>query len=294
MKDGIVIAQAMDGQVRIHAARTTELVEEARLRHGCMPTSAAALGRTLTATAIMASDLKNPQEKVVAIINGHGPAGTILAQAKGNGDTRGFIGDPGLCFSREDGHLDVARAVGNNGTLTVVKDLGLKEPFSGVVQLQSGEIGIDFAYYYAISEQTPSIVGVGVLVETDGTVVAAGGFIAQLMPGASEEAIQACEKVSATMRPVSSMIHDGMELEEIIRLYFPDAVILEHKDVRWNCDCSRERFAAGIATLADDELRQMIADGKGAEVKCEYCGNVYLFDTADLEHILETKRVEHR
>ena len=146
-KDEIVIAAAMNGQIRIHAARTTQMVEAARIAHNCMPTSAAALGRTLTVTAIMASDLKNSDEKIVAMINGHGPSGTILAQANGNGDVRGFIGDPGLYFAREDGHLDVARAVGTDGNLTVTRDMGLRKTFSGVAALQTGEIGDDLAYY---------------------------------------------------------------------------------------------------------------------------------------------------
>ncbi|MBE6109513.1 MAG: Hsp33 family molecular chaperone HslO, partial [Erysipelotrichaceae bacterium] len=188
MKDEIVIAQAMNGQVRIHAARTTALVEEARKAHHCMATSAAALGRVLSATAIMASDLKNPQEKITSVMNGHGPAGTVLAQADGAGNVRGFIGDPSLYLVREDGHLAVGQAIGTNGTLTVTKDLGLKEPFSGVAQIRSGEVGDDFAYYFAISEQTPSIVGVGVLVNPDGTIQASGGLFIQLMPGAKEEA----------------------------------------------------------------------------------------------------------
>ncbi|MBR2068019.1 MAG: Hsp33 family molecular chaperone HslO, partial [Solobacterium sp.] len=196
MKDEIVIAQALNGQVRIHIACTTELVETARIKHDCMPTSIAALGRTLTATAIMASDLKNTYESVTSIINGHGPAGTILAQGRGDGKVRGFIGDPTLHYVREDGHLDVARAVGTNGTLTVIRNMGLKEPFTGVADLQTGEIGDDYTYYFAISEQIPSVVGVGVLVDTDYTIKAAGGLIYQLMPGASEEAIVYCEQLA--------------------------------------------------------------------------------------------------
>lgn len=294
MKDEIVIAQALNGEVRIHAARTTDLVQKAADAHHCMATSAAALGRVLTATAIMASDLKNPDEKIVSVMNGHGPAGTVLAQADGAGNVRGFIGDPSLYLVRDDGHLAVGQAIGRNGTLTVTKDLGLKEPFTGVSAIQTGEVGDDFAYYFAISEQTPSIVGVGVLVAPAGTIRAAGGLIIQLMPGASEESVERCEEVSKILRPVSSLIDEGLDLEEIIRTYFPDAEILLHKDVRWYCGCSRERFADALKTLKESDLEEMIADGKGAEINCQYCNTRYHFTPEELTGILEKKRAENR
>jgi molecular chaperone Hsp33 len=294
MRDEIVIADALDGQVRIHAACTTRLVEEARIHHHCMPTSAAALGRTMTATAIMASDLKNEKEKITSVLNGHGPAGTVLAQADGAGNVRGFIGDPNLYLVREDGHLAVGQAVGTNGNLTVTRDMGLKDTFSGVSAIQSGEIGDDFAYYFAISEQTPSVVGVGVLVNPDGTIKAAGGLIYQLLPNASEEAIEYCEKVAATQKPVSELIDSDLSLEEIIHTYFEDANILDHRDVRWHCDCSKERFYAGLMTLADSDLEEMINDGKGAECVCQYCNEAYNFTTEELKEILEHKHVENR
>ena len=294
MKDEIVIAQAMNGQVRIHAARTTALVEEARKAHHCMATSAAALGRVLSATAIMASDLKNPQEKITSVMNGHGPAGTVLAQADGAGNVRGFIGDPSLYLVREDGHLAVGQAIGTNGTLTVTKDLGLKEPFSGVAQIRSGEVGDDFAYYFAISEQTPSIVGVGVLVNPDGTIQASGGLFIQLMPGAKEEAIEKCEQVSAILKPVSTLINEGHSCEEIIRMYFEDAEMLGTRDVRWHCGCSRERFAVALKLLHYKDLTDMIEDDKGAEIHCHYCNTYYNFTSREIREILESKRAENR
>ena len=294
MKDEIVIADALDGQVRIHVACTKALVEEARIHHHCMPTSAAALGRTMTVTAIMASDLKSKREKITAVLNGHGPAGTVLAQADGDGNVRGFIGDPNLYLVREDGHLAVGQAVGTNGNLTVTRDMGLKDTFSGVSQIQSGEIGDDFAYYFAISEQTPSVVGVGVLVDPNGSIRAAGGLIYQLLPNASEEAIAYCEKVASEQKPVSELMDSGYSLEEIIHTYFKDANILEHRDVRWNCDCSKERFSAGLMTLADTDLQEMIEDGKGAECVCQYCNEKYQFTTEELKEIVEHKHVENR
>lgn len=294
MKDEIVIADALDGEVRIHAACTTQLVEEARKRHYCMPTSAAALGRTMTVTAIMASDLKSENEKITSIFNGHGPAGTVLAQADGSGNVKGFIGDPNLYLVREDGHLAVGQAIGTDGTLTVSRDMGLKEPFTGVSKIQTGEVGDDFAYYFAISEQTPSVVGVGVLVSNDGSVQAAGGLIYQLLPGASEEAIEACEKVARLQKPVSELMDSGMGLEEIICTYFPDANILEHRDVQWHCGCHKDRFYRSLMTLAESDIQEMIDDDQGAECVCQYCNTPYFFSTEELKKLLEDKHVEDK
>lgn len=294
MKDEIVIAEALDGQIRIHAACTTALVEQARMHHHCMPTSAAALGRTLTVTAIMASDLKGENEKVTAMFNGHGPAGTVLAQADAKGYVKGFIGDPNLYLVREDGHLAVGQAIGTDGNLTVSRDMGLKEPFTGVSKIQSGEVGDDFAYYFAISEQTPSVVGVGVLVSPDGTIKASGGLIYQLLPNATEEAISFCENVAATQKPVSELIDSGLSLDEIIHTYFSDANILDRRNIQWHCECSKERFAASLMTLKDSEIEEMINDEKGAECVCQYCNTAYQFTSEDLKEILKQKHVENR
>lgn len=294
MKDEIVIAEALDGQIRIHAACTTALVEQARIHHHCMPTSAAALGRTLTVTAIMASDLKGENEKVTAMFNGHGPAGTVLARADAKGNVKGFIGDPNLYLVREDGHLAVGQAIGTDGNLTVSRDMGLKEPFTGVSKIQSGEVGDDFAYYFAISEQTPSVVGVGVLVSPDGTIKASGGLIYQLLPNATEEAISFCENVAATQKPVSELIDSGLSLDEIIHTYFSDANILDRRNIQWHCECSKERFAASLMTLKDSEIEEMINDGKGAECVCQYCNTAYQFTSEDLKEILKQKHVENR
>jgi molecular chaperone Hsp33 len=295
MKDQIVIADALQGEVRIHAACTTALVEEARIHHHCMPTSIAALGRTMTVTAIMASDLKNEKERVQAVLNGKGPIGTVLAQADGAGNVRGFAANPNIYFVREDGHLAVGQGIGTNGTLTVTRDMGMKEPFTGTSALQSGEVGDDFAYYFAISEQVPSVVGVGVLVNQEGKVQAAGGLIYQLLPKASEETIEFCEKVAKTQKPVSELINEGKDLEEIIKMYFPDANILARRDVRFHCGCSKEHFKDSLATLHDSDLQEMIEDGKDAEIVCQYCNTKYDFSTEELKQILEKKHcVEDR
>lgn len=289
MKDEIVIAEALNGQVRIHAARTTEMVNTACTNHKCMPTSAAALGRVITATAIMGSDLKSDHEKITSVFNGGGPAGTVMAQSDGAGNVRGFIANPNVYSVRTDGHLAVGDAIGTNGNLTVTRDLGLKEPFTGTVQIQTGEVGYDYAYYFAVSEQKPSVVSVGVLVDPEGKIRGSGGLIYQLIPFASEEAIVECERVAGIMKPVSTLIDEGKDLEEIILEYFPDAVILEHKDIRWNCGCSREGFKAALGTLKDTDLQEMIDDGKGAEIKCQFCNTTYFFSSEELKEVLENR-----
>lgn len=296
MNDKIVIAEALGGAVRIRIANTTKLVEAARNQHDCFPTSCAALGRVLTVNAIMASELKDPEARCVTTINGRGPAGTIVAQANGNGDVRGFIGDPHLYYLNEKTQkLDVGRIVGTNGTLTVTKDLGLKEPFTGVVELQSGEIGEDFSYYFMLSEQIPSLVSVGVLVNTDTHVKAAGGLIIQLLPGASEEVIQTVEDLSKTMKPMSTYIDEGYSCEEIINTLFSDVHILDEKEIRWYCGCDKEQFARALTLIDPNEVHAMLEEDHGAEVTCQYCGKQYHFNEEELKEILEKqKHVENR
>lgn len=286
MKDEIVIAQAFEGEVRIHAARTTKLVEEARQKHHLLATSAAALGRTLTVTAIMASDLKDKEASITSIFNGHGPAGTVLAKANGNLQVKGYISDPNIYLVREDGHLDVGKAIGTNGELTVSKDLGLKEPFYGMVKIQTGEVGDDFAYYFATSEQTPSIVSVGVLVEPEGSIQAAGGLIIQLLPNAKESTISSLEALTKTLPPMTKLISEGKEVTDIIHSYFSDAKILAHRDVAYHCGCSKAHYRDALKVLPKKDIREMIDEGKEAEIVCAYCNTKYTFDIDELKEIL--------
>lgn len=295
MSNPFVIAEAMNGTVRIRAVKTTELVEEARILHDCYPTSCAALGRVLSIDAILASELKDPDAKAVVTINGHGEAGTIIAQASANGDVRGFIGNPHLYYVNEEtGKLDVGRIVGTQGTLHVTKDLGLKEPFTGVVELQTGEIGDDFSYYFAISEQTPSIVSVGVLVGKDG-VEAAGGMLIQLLPNATEETIEKLEEMAKTMKPISTYIQEGLLPKDIVKLLFEDATILEEREVRWHCGCSKENFATALSLIKEEDLVAMIEEDKQADITCQYCNQSYHFTEEELKEILQRKQyVEDR
>ncbi len=289
MKDEIVIASAFEGQVRIHGARTTAMVEHARVSHNAQPTSIAALGRTMTATALIASDLKNAEEHVAVKITGDGPIGAVSVEADGAGNVRGYVNNPDVYLSRADGHLDVGAGVGHNGTLTVSRDMGLKEPFTGVVNIQTGEIGDDFAYYFAVSEQVPSVVSLGVLVDTDLSIKAAGGLIIQLMPGATEETIEAIEALLKTMRSMTEYMSQDIDVETLIRQLFADADILDHKPVQWHCDCSKEKFENALLTLHEKDLKEMIAEDHGAELVCQFCNEKYQFTTEELQAVLDRK-----
>ena len=292
----IVIAEALNKTVKIRAVKTTDLIETARLKHDLFPTSAAALGRVMSVASIMASEWKDENAKTIIEMNGGGPCGSIIVHAKGNGEIKGLIGDPHIyLFNEETGKLDVGKAVGRNGYLKVMKDLGLKEPFSGIVDIQSGEIGDDFSYYFAISEQTPSIVSVGVLVNPDYSIQAAGGLIIQLLPDAPEETIKYLEDLLKTMKPMSTYINEGKTPEEIIRLLFEDANILDHKEVYWHCDCSKEHFKDALALIDRKDILSLIEEDHEAEITCQYCNETYHFDEDDLKEVLEKKdAVENR
>lgn len=290
MKDTLVRAITPNQHVRILACTTTELCETARKQHDLWPTSAAALGRVMSVAAILGGMLKSEKEKVTVQINGGGAIGTIMADANAQGEIRGFVGDPHqyLVYNDSD-KLAVGLVVGNQGYLKVIKDMGLKDQFAGQVALQSGEIGDDFAYYFTVSEQTPSAVSVGVLVDTDYSIKSAGAIIIQLMPDALEEDIVACEKAVAQLRPVSELVAEGMSAEDLIHACFEDAEILSEQKLSWHCDCSKDRFKAALTTLERKDLEEMLKEDHGCEVKCQYCNTAYQFDEHDLNVILEFK-----
>lgn len=291
MKDSLVKAIALNGKVRIYAVKSTELCEKARLQHDLWPTSQAALGRIMSIGTIMAAMLKNEDEKILININGGGAIGTCMVECCGNGNVKGFVGDNEIYLKYNDSNkLAVGLAVGTNGFLKVTKVMGMKNNFTGQVALQSGEIGDDFAYYFTVSEQTPSAVSVGVLVNTDYSCKAAGGLLIQILPDATEEDILAVEEVVGKLKPVSTLIDEGLSPEEIIKMYFEDAEILEEKPVQWHCDCSKDRFKGALTTIASSDLEEMIQEDHGCEVKCEYCNQLYKFDEEELNFILEFKR----
>ena len=289
MGDYLVKALGYNGEVRAYAARTTETVAEAQRRHGTWATASAALGRSMTATVMMGSMLKG-DAKLTVKIDGDGPLGHILVDADSDGGVRGYVANPKVDFPvNEQGKLDVRRAVGTNGTLTVVKDIGLREKFSGQVPLISGEIGEDFTYYLVTSEQVPSAVGVGVLVNPDHTIKASGGFILQMMPGVQERTISEIEERLKNIRPISTLIQEGLSPEEILGelLGEENVEILDQLPVRFQCTCSKERFSNALVSLGVEELEQMIEEDGKAEAQCHFCNEKYQFSREELEDLLQ-------
>ncbi|MED4555835.1 redox-regulated molecular chaperone HslO [Bacillus subtilis] len=282
--DYLVKALAYDGKVRAYAARTTDMVNEGQRRHGTWPTASAALGRTMTASLMLGAMLKG-DDKLTVKIEGGGPIGAIVADANAKGEVRAYVSNPQVHFDlNEQGKLDVRRAVGTNGTLSVVKDLGLREFFTGQVEIVSGELGDDFTYYLVSSEQVPSSVGVGVLVNPDNTILAAGGFIIQLMPGTDDETITKIEQRLSQVEPISKLIQKGLTPEEILEEVLGEKPeILETMPVRFNCPCSKERFETAILGLGKKEIQDMIEEDGQAEAVCHFCNEKYLFTKEELE-----------
>lgn len=288
MKDYLVKALAYDS-IRAYAVCTTETVSEAQRRHQTWRTASAALGRSLTAAVMMGAMLKG-DDKITVKIKGDGPLGLILVDSNAKGDVRGYVTNPQVDFeSNEHGKLDVARAVGTSGTLTVVKDLGLRDFFSGSVPLVSGELGEDFTYYFAVSEQIPSSVGVGVLVNPDDTILAAGGFILQLMPGTEEKVILKLEERLQSIPPISQLIELGLTPEEILAELFgkENIKILETMPVRFQCLCTKQRFADAIVGLGAAEIQDMIEEDGKADAHCHFCNETYHFSKMELEELMK-------
>lgn len=286
MKDYLVRGLVNSKNCRVFACHTTNLVEEARLKHGLWPTASAALGRLMSVTLMMGAMNKN-HEKMTVTINGGGPIGTLLSSTHSDGKIKAFVGNPEVHYTYNDtGKLAVGIAVGNQGTLQVIKDMGLKEPFVGTVPLQSGEIGDDFSYYFMVSEQIPSVVSVGVLVDTTNEVLSSGGFIIQLLPEATDEDIDYIENKMKDFPAVSALIHEGKTPEEILKMLFDDVEILDYQDLYFECDCSREKMKNALMTVGKDEIQAMIDEDHGCEIKCQFCNTAYQFDEDELKNIL--------
>ena len=292
--DKLAIGLARNGNVRIYSVVTTDLTNEARERHDLWPTSTATLGRTMAAGLMMGAMLKGKEEKLTIQINGDGPIQSVMVAANSQGDVRGYVGDPHVMLSYNDTHkLAVGVAVGS-GFLRVTKDMNLRSDFVGTVDLVSGEIAEDFAYYFSVSEQTPSAVSLGVLVDTDNTVISSGGLIIQLMPGHTEEDILATEKALESLKPVSDLIKDGETAESMILGLYDDAKVLDTRDVRFKCDCSRDRMMNGLATLKKEDILEMIEDNEEVETVCNFCNEKYIFTVDDLKEIINDKTTEDR
>lgn len=288
MQDYLIRATAYDGKVRAFAVQTTGIVEELRRRHHTTPTATAALGRTVTAALMMGTMLKG-EEKLTVQIKGGGPIGQIVADANAKGEVRGYVDNPEVDLPlNSKGKLDVAGAVGTEGFLYVTKDLGLKEPYRGSIPIVSGELAEDFTYYFVKSEQTPSAVALGVLVDVDYTVKTAGGFIIQLLPGLNDEDIAQIEKELNALPPITSLLDQGHSLEAILETLLPGSKVLERRDdVRFKCKCSRERVEQTLISMGRSELEQLLEEDRQAEVVCHFCNEKYHFNEDDLKALIQ-------
>jgi molecular chaperone Hsp33 len=284
MKDEIVRGTAWNGGLRVFAARTTELVSELQRRHGTFPTATAALGRAATAAAMMGVMLKG-NEKMTVQVKGDGPLGQIVIDANAAGEIRGYVDHPQVHLaSNNQGKLDVAGAVGRNGYLHVIKDLGLKEPYTGSVPIISGELGEDFTLYFAESEQIPSAVGLGVLVDKDGLVLHSGGYIVQVLPGLPEAQLERLENAISGMPHVTALLDQGETPESLLHFLVGEDLTVHHAiEPVFKCKCSRERFEKVLITLGKKELRSLIEEDGKAELHCHFCNEKYVFDAGELE-----------
>ncbi|MCC3145000.1 Hsp33 family molecular chaperone HslO [Halanaerobium sp. Z-7514] len=288
MEDYLIRAITTNKELRALALRSTKLVAEAQKRHQTTPVATAALGRVLNGALLTASLVKSGEE-IVLKIDGTGPAKKIIAEANQKGEVRGYIANPQLEFNTTDqGKLDVARAVGA-GELSLTKIMDMKEPYTGSVPLVSGEIGEDLSYYFTASEQIPSAVGLGVMIDKDLSVKAAGGFLIQLLPDASEETIELLEKNLAELKSVSSLIEQGFSPEEILDTLLGDLDyrIMARKELEFKCKCSRERSYELITGLGREDIEETIEKEGQIELKCHFCGEAYIFAKDEIEKLLK-------
>lgn len=288
--DELIRMIATNGHVKAMAITGRELVERARQIHHLSPLATAALGRTLLAASMMGAQLKEERGSVTLTVKGGGPLGTILAASDWQGNVRGYLTDASVELPlKAPGKLDVGAGVGREGTLTVIKDIGLKEPYIGAVPLVSGEIAEDFTSYFAVSEQIPSACALGVLVDRDCSVAQAGGYLIQLLPGATEEEIDKIEAGVARLGAITPALERGLSGEELLRetLCAFQLERLERKEVAYRCDCSRDRVARALVSLGPQELQEMIETQGQAELTCQFCDKVYRFTKGELEGILE-------
>lgn len=292
MSDYIVRATAANNQIRAFAATTRELTEYARKVHNLSPVATAALGRLMTAGAMMGSMMKGENDLLTLQIHGGGPIGGITVTADSKANVKGYVNHPDVLLPpNEKGKLDVAGAIGV-GILNVIKDLGMKEPYVGQTALQTSEIAEDLTYYFATSEQTPSSVGLGVLMTKENEVAQAGGFIIQLMPFTDEKVIDALEEKLGQMTSVTALLKEGktpeMILEELLGEFGLE--INEKIPTQFHCNCSKERVEKAIISIGKKEIRDMIAEGKPIEVNCHFCNTNYVFSVEDLKEILKKSR----
>lgn len=291
MKDYIIRAIAAEDQVRVFAATTKELVEVARRHHNTSPVATAALGRLLTAGAMMGAMMKNDKDVLTLQVKGDGPIGGLTVTADSHANVKGYVENPDVIIPAKNGKLDVGGALGI-GILNVIKDMGLKEPYVGQTILVSGEIAEDLTYYFANSEQIPSSVGLGVLMEKDNTVKCAGGFIIQVMPFAKEETISKLEENLKNVTSVTGMLDKGYTPEQILEELLGNVgfEITDKIPAQFYCNCSKERVEQAVASIGRKDLMELIEEGKDIEVKCHFCNTAYNYTVEDLQNILKRSR----
>lgn len=288
MSDYIIRGMAADGQVRFFAGTTKKIVETARSIHNTSPVATAALGRLLTAGALMGATCKNDSDLLTLQIQCSGPIGGLTVTADAHCNVKGYVNNPEVILhANEKGKLDVAKAL-DMGVLSVIKDIGLKEPYIGQTQLVSGEIAEDLTYYFATSEQIPTSVALGVLMEKNNTVKQAGGFIIQLMPFASEELISDLEKRLGEFTSITALLDQGMEPLDIVKQLFEgyNVEVTDTIPTKWHCNCSKERFSQAVISLGKKEIANLLADNKPIEVNCQFCNSSYTFSPEELENML--------
>lgn len=287
--DRILRATSKNNEVRAFVAETRELVNEGCRMHKTTPVASAALGRLLTAGAMMGITLKGNKDLLTLNIKGDGPLGGVLVTTNPKGEVKGYVQNPLVDIpTKENGKLDVSGAIGK-GSLTVIRDLGLKEPYVGQIQLVSGEIADDLTYYFASSEQVPSVVALGVLVDTDYTIKQSGGFILQLLPGAKEETIAQIEDNIHNLPSVTAMFENGFKAEDILEKILMDLEPMIH-DVtipEYKCNCSKERVEKALISVGENDIQEMINDGERIELTCHFCDKLYHFEIDELKELLE-------
>jgi molecular chaperone Hsp33 len=286
MKDYLVKAYAFDGSVRLYSAYTKDLVSEAQKIHDLWPTSAAALGRLLTASVIMGAMYKDDQELTIRV-QSDGPIGGMVTTTDAHGHVRGYVGNPHVFLQYDSGKLNVGKAVGN-GTIHVTKDVKVRDTFTSTSQIQTGEIAEDFAYYFTASEQIPSAVALGVKVNEDNSILTAGGFILQVMPGCKEETLSEIESTLKSMPSVTELLEAGYTPEMIVTAITKgNHQLLHTMPLNYHCDCSREKFERGLIALGEKELMSLLEEDEPVEASCHFCNKVYPFSDEDIKNLIK-------
>ena len=293
MKDFLVRGMTPDGFVKITAVQSTELVERARQIHKTLPLATAALGRTLTAVSMMGNELKYDKGSVTLQFRGDGPLGAITAVGDSNGNVRGYLQNPAAVLPlRADGHLNVGAGVGRDGVITVIKDIGEREPFTGRIELQSGEIAEDVAAYYVLSEQIPTVCALGVLVDRDQSVKCAGGYLLQLLPGAPAGLVDLLEYRVQDVGSITANLEKGLDMRQVVEelLYGMGLQLMEEHPVAYECKCSRSKVESALISLGREELQRLIDEEETTDVTCQFCDVIYHFERKDLEELRKAQK----